>query len=132
MLKMQELALLKLTQSTHLTATTKDSLEIQNWCEALGRKGKEFPYINSLKNGRPLFIRCWVYESVATVLQLYHGFIFSDNCNDLNPEILRLIDASQIPQQVLEKNSNRSQSQFWFWRCKCVILRNILHQLFDN
>jgi 3-oxoacyl-(acyl-carrier-protein) synthase len=35
-------------------------------------------------------------ESVATVLQLY-GFIFPNtNCNDLNPEILRLIDASQI------------------------------------
>jgi 3-oxoacyl-(acyl-carrier-protein) synthase len=133
MLKMQELALLKLTQSTHLTATTKDSLEIQNWCEALGRKGKEFPYINSLKSmvGHCLS-GAGSIESVATVLQLYHGFIFSDNCNDLNPEILRLIDASQIPQQVLEKNSNRSQSQFWFWRCKCVILRNILHQLFDN
>jgi hypothetical protein len=41
---------------------------------------------------------------------MYHGFIFPNtNCNDLNPEILRLIDASQIPQQVLEKrNSNRS------------------------
>jgi hypothetical protein len=30
------------TINGHLTATTKDSLEIQNWCEALGRKGKEF------------------------------------------------------------------------------------------
>jgi 3-oxoacyl-(acyl-carrier-protein) synthase len=28
------------TINGHLTATTKDSLEIQNWCEALGRKGK--------------------------------------------------------------------------------------------
>ena len=32
----------------HLTATSKDSLEIENWTLALGRKGSDFPYINSL------------------------------------------------------------------------------------
>ena len=34
----------------HLTATAKDSLEVQNWREALGRNGTDFPYINSLKS----------------------------------------------------------------------------------
>jgi 3-oxoacyl-(acyl-carrier-protein) synthase len=34
------------TINGHLTATSKDSLEIENWSEALGRSGIKFPYIN--------------------------------------------------------------------------------------
>ncbi len=93
------------TINGHLTATTKDSLEIQNWCEALGRKGKEFPYINSLKSmvGHCLS-GAGSIESVATILQLYHGFIFPNiNCTDLLPEITALIDASRIPRELIEK-----------------------------
>lgn len=115
------------TINGHLTATTKDSLEIQNWCEALGRKGKEFPYINSLKSmvGHCLS-GAGSIESVATVLQLYHGFIFPNtNCNDLNPEILGLIDASQIPQQVLEKEIKiAAKASFGFGDVNgCVIFK---------
>ena len=115
------------TINGHLTATTKDSLEIQNWCEALGRKGKEFPYINSLKSmvGHCLS-GAGSIESVATVLQLYHGFIFPNtNCNDLNPEILGLIDASQIPQQVLEKEIQiAAKASFGFGDVNgCVIFK---------
>ena len=115
------------TINGHLTATTKDSLEIQNWCEALGRKGKEFPYINSLKSmvGHCLS-GAGSIESVATVLQLHHGFIFPNtNCNDLNPEILRLIDASQIPQQVLEKEIQiAAKASFGFGDVNgCVIFK---------
>jgi 3-oxoacyl-(acyl-carrier-protein) synthase len=33
------------TINGHLTATSKDSLEIENWSEALGRSGIKFPYI---------------------------------------------------------------------------------------
>ena len=115
------------TINGHLTATTKDSLEIQNWCEALGRKGKEFPYINSLKSmvGHCLS-GAGSIESVATVLQLYHGFIFPNtNCNDLNPEILRLIDASKIPQQVLEKEIQiAAKASFGFGDVNgCVIFK---------
>lgn len=89
----------------HLTATSKDSLEIQNWSEALNRSGADFPYINSLKS---LVGHCLTaagsIESVATVLQLYHGFIFpNSNCKDLHPDITALIDASRIPQQLIEK-----------------------------
>ena len=65
-------------------------------------------------------------ESVATVLQLYHGFIFPNtNCNDLNPEILGLIDASQIPQQVLEKEIKiAAKASFGFGDVNgCVIFK---------
>ena len=89
----------------HLTATSKDSLEIQNWSEALNRSGADFPYINALKSmvGHCLSAAGSV-ESVASVLQLYHGFIFPNtNCEDLHPEITDLIDSSRIPQQLIEK-----------------------------
>lgn len=92
----------------HLTATSKDSLEIQNWSEALGRSGIDFPYINSLKS---LVGHCLSgagsIESVASILQLHHGFIFPNiNCADLHPEITALIDQSRIPQQLIEKELN--------------------------
>ena len=90
----------------HLTATSKDALEIQNWCEALNRKGNNFPYINSLKSmvGHCLSASGSV-ESVASVLQVHHGFVFpNSNCEDLHPEITDCIDASRIPQQLIEKD----------------------------
>ena len=89
----------------HLTATSKDSLEILNWSEALNRKGKDFPYINSLKSmvGHCLSASGSI-ESVATVLQLYKGFIFPNiNCDDLNQEITAIIDKEKIPQKCIEK-----------------------------
>ena len=92
----------------HLTATSKDSLEIQNWSEALGRKGKDFPYINSLKSmvGHCLS-GAGSIESVASVLQLHHGFIFPNiNCDDLHPEITAIIDESKIPQHPIDMELN--------------------------
>jgi 3-oxoacyl-(acyl-carrier-protein) synthase len=89
----------------HLTATSKDSLEIQNWSEALNRKGIDFPYINSLKSmvGHCLSAAGSI-ESVASVLQLHYGFIFPNiNCEDLHPEITSIVDSSKIPQQMMEK-----------------------------
>jgi 3-oxoacyl-(acyl-carrier-protein) synthase len=89
----------------HLTATSKDSLEISNWSQALNRKGIDFPFINSLKSmvGHCLSAAGSI-ESVATILQLYHGFVFPNmNCKDLHPEISSLIDSSRIPQQLIEK-----------------------------
>lgn len=89
----------------HLTATSKDSLEIVNWSKALNRKGKDFPYINSLKStvGHCLSGAGSV-ESVASVLQLYHGFVFpNSNCEDLHPEITATVDPSRIPQQMIQK-----------------------------
>jgi 3-oxoacyl-(acyl-carrier-protein) synthase len=89
----------------HLTATSKDGLEILNWSEALNRKGKDFPYINSLKSmvGHCLSAAGSI-ESVATVVQLHHGFIFPNiNCDDLNQEITAIIDKEKIPQECIKK-----------------------------
>lgn len=92
----------------HLTATSKDVLEIINWTEALGLKGNNFPYINSLKGmvGHCLSGAGSV-EVVATVLQVYKGFIFpNSNCEDLNEEIKAIISEDKIPQQLLTKELN--------------------------
>ncbi|PRZ23356.1 beta-ketoacyl-[acyl-carrier-protein] synthase family protein [Flavobacterium granuli] len=92
----------------HLTATSKDSLEIENWSKALNRNGIHFPYINSLKSmvGHCLSAAGSV-ESVASILQLHQGFIFPNiNAEDLHPEITNTIDESRIPRQLIEKESN--------------------------
>jgi 3-oxoacyl-(acyl-carrier-protein) synthase len=109
----------------HLTATSKDSLEIQNWSEALNRSGADFPYINSLKSlvGHCLTAAGSV-ESVASVLQLYHGFIFPNrNCEDLHPEITAIIDASKIPMQVIEKELTIiAKASFGFGDVNCCVI----------
>ena len=87
------------TINGHLTATSKDAVEIENWTKALNRKGKDFPFINSLKSmvGHCLSASGSV-ESVATVLQLKNQFIFPNlNCEDLHPRIQELINTEKIP-----------------------------------
>lgn len=89
----------------HLTATSKDALEIENWKKALGSSADDFPYINSLKGmiGHCISAAGSI-ESVASVLELHHGFIFPNvNCEDLNPEISSLVNARCIPQKLVEK-----------------------------
>jgi 3-oxoacyl-[acyl-carrier-protein] synthase-1 len=89
----------------HLTATAKDSLEIENWVTALGRKSNDFPYINSLKGMTGHCISAaGSIESVASVLQLHEGFIFPNiNCNDLHPDIAALIDPARVPVKLIQK-----------------------------
>ena len=111
----------------HLTATSKDGLEIQNWSEALERKGIDFPYINSLKSmvGHCLS-GAGSIESVASVLQLHHGFVFPNiNCEDMNPDVIALIDESRIPQQMIEKELNIvAKASFGFGDVNgCVIFK---------
>lgn len=111
----------------HLTATTKDSLEIQNWSEALGRSGVDFPYINSLKSmvGHCLSAAGSI-ECVATLLQLHHNFIFPNtNCEDLHPEITAIVDSSRIPQELIEKELNIiAKASFGFGDVNgCVIFK---------
>lgn len=92
----------------HLTATAKDSLEIENWTKALNRNGKDFPFINSLKSmtGHCLSAAGSI-ESVASVLQLHEGFVFGNsNCEDLHPEITSLIDASKVPFKTIQTHLN--------------------------
>ena len=90
----------------HLTATTKDALEIANWTQALDREGSGFPYINSLKSmiGHCLSASGSI-ESVASVLELHHGLVFPNiNCEDIHPEIGLLVDSSRIPTRLLVKD----------------------------
>ncbi len=111
----------------HLTATTKDSTEIQNWCAALGRKGNDFPYINSLKSmvGHCLAASGSI-ESVATVLQLKENFIFGTiNCEDLHPEIASLVGRDRIPTKTMNFSPNIiAKASFGFGDVNaCVIFK---------
>lgn len=92
----------------HLTATIKDPVEIENWTESLGRRGKEFPLINSLKSmvGHCL-AAAGAIENVATVLQLKHQFIFPNlNCSEVHPDILNLISKEKIPTKMTRTKLN--------------------------
>jgi len=96
------------TINGHLTATSKDFTEIENWSNALNRKGQDFPYINTLKSmvGHCLSASGAI-ESVASVLQIHHNFIFPNiNCEDTNEEITGLISKDKIPQQLIKKEIN--------------------------
>ncbi len=90
----------------HLTATAKDSQEIENWCTALERSGNDFPYVNSFKG---LFGHCLAaagsIESVATILQFEHAQLFGNvNCEDVHPEIAERISVSRIPTKTFAYN----------------------------
>ena len=111
----------------HLTATSKDSLEIKNWTEALNRKGSDFPYINSLKSmvGHCLAAAGSI-ESVATVLQLKEQFVFPNiNCEDVHPEISALISEVKIPQKLIKTELNIAiKASFGFGDVNaCVIFK---------
>lgn len=83
----------------HLTATSKDSTEIESWVSALARSGKSFPLINSLKSttGHCLSAAGSI-ESVAAVLQIKEQVVFPNiNCEDIHPEIIEMIDPACIP-----------------------------------
>src|SRR6185312_3598837 len=91
--------------SGHLTATAADAMEIQNWCLALGRNGRNFPPVNSLKSmiGHSLSAAGSI-ESVAAVLQIVHQFIHPNiNLEDPNPEILKQVDRDCLPVKMLNK-----------------------------
>jgi 3-oxoacyl-(acyl-carrier-protein) synthase len=111
----------------HLTATTKDSLEIENWAKALDRNGTDFPYINSLKSMTGHCLSgAGSIESIATVLQLHEGFLFGNtNCEDLHPEITKIIDSSKVPLKTIKSNpSIIAKASFGFGDVNaCVIFK---------
>ncbi|OOG77555.1 beta-ketoacyl synthase [Flavobacterium sp. A45] len=115
----------------HLTATTKDGLEILNWSTALGRKGIDFPYVNSLKStvGHCLSAAGSI-ECIATVFQLYQGFVFPNrNCEDLHPEIEAIVDSSRIPVKLIETDLNIIlKASFGFGDVNgCVAFKKIIY-----
>ena len=92
----------------HLTATSRDSVEILNWTRALERSGNDFPFINSLKGmtGHCLSASGSI-ECVASVLQIHDSFLFGNkNCEDVHPDILKLISPAKIPQNTVKKEIN--------------------------
>jgi len=115
----------------HLTATSKDSLEIENWTKALQRSGVDFPYINSLKSmvGHCL-AASGAIESVAAVLQIKEQFVFPNiNCEDVHPEISKLIDDSKIPVKAIYNNNFNiiAKASFGFGDVNaCVIFKRYL------
>jgi 3-oxoacyl-(acyl-carrier-protein) synthase len=94
--------------SGHLTATMGDVLEIQNWTQALCRKGDHFPLINSTKSmiGHCLGAAGSI-ELVALALEIDNQFVHpSLNAEPLHPKILQLIDSKCIPNSVKELQGN--------------------------
>lgn len=115
------------TINGHLTATSKDSLEIENWAKALNRYGNDFPYINTVKSmiGHSLSGTGSI-ECVASVLQIDQDFIFPNiNCEDLHPEIEELIDKSRIPTTLINKKiSTLAKANFGFGDVNaCIIFK---------
>lgn len=111
----------------HLTSTGKCDLEIRNWVEALGRRGKNFPYVTALKSmiGHTLGA-AGALESIAAVLQLEEGFLVPNlNCEELDPEISALIDEEKITKEYTEKDLNIiAKSSFGFGDVNaCVIFK---------
>lgn len=117
----------------HLTATIMDPVEVQNWVAALGRKGKDFPYIHSLKSmiGHCISAAGSI-ETVAAVLGLKNEFIFpSINCGDLHPDITTVIDSERIPSQLIETKEVDivAKASFGFGDVNaCLILKKMIDE----
>ena len=111
----------------HLTSTMGDVLEIQNWSEVLGLKGKDFPYINSLKSmiGHCL-AASGAIELTAAILQLQHNFVHASlNSENLHPLIADCVHREKIPLEMTKKRTNIvAKSSFGFGDVNsCVILK---------
>ena len=114
------------TISGHLTATNADKQEIQNWTQALNRKGNDFPLTNSLKSmiGHCLSAAGSI-EAVAAILQIEHQFVHPNiNLEDPNPEITNLVSIDCLPVKMIKKEVNIvAKANFGFGDVNsCIIL----------
>jgi len=92
------------TINGHLTATAKDTSEIENWSKALERSEENFPYINSFKGtiGHCL-AAAGSLECVASILQFENRSVFGNiNCEDVHPDILKIISSERIPKKTID------------------------------
>ncbi|MAZ28471.1 MAG: beta-ketoacyl-ACP synthase [Cytophagaceae bacterium] len=109
----------------HLTATAKDGLEVHNWSRALGRKGDDLPYINSIKGmvGHCLAAAGSI-ECVASVLQLKEQFIFPNvNLETLHPEIAEVMEPGRAPRKMLNTRVDvLAKASFGFGDVNCCII----------
>ncbi len=109
----------------HLTGTMADPLEVRNWSEALERGPDRFPLINATKSmiGHSLGA-AGAIESIATLLQMEHGFIHgSRNCEDFHPEIKEF--AGSVPTVTRSASiSIAAKASFGFGDVNsCIIFR---------
>ncbi|MCX2719644.1 beta-ketoacyl-[acyl-carrier-protein] synthase family protein [Lentiprolixibacter aurantiacus] len=88
----------------HLTATSKDPVEIHNWSVALGLKGSEFPYVNAFKGHMGHCLAAGgALESVGTILQFRDRQIYGNiNCEDLHPDIGAVVDPEKVPSKSVD------------------------------
>ena len=111
--------------SGHLTSTKGDPIEVRNWVKALGRKGDDFPYINSPKSmvGHSI-AGAGSVELVACVLQMDNNFIHpSLNTEEIHPEISSEIFGGKIPQSCLEREVNTIiKANFGFGDLNCAVV----------
>lgn len=109
----------------HLTATSKDPVEIENWAKALNRSGENFPFINATKSmiGHCL-AAAGAIECVASVVQLKEQFLAPNlNCEDLHPEITKMISETCIPRQFSNASLNIvSKASFGFGDVNACVL----------
>jgi 3-oxoacyl-(acyl-carrier-protein) synthase len=118
--------------SGHLTATMGDPGEVAAWMKGLNRSGTDFPYINSLKSliGHCLSAAGSI-EAVATVLQLYRGFLHkSANCEDLHPDIESVIAKNKIPFETLypDRLNIMAKASFGFGDVNsCIIFKKFTY-----
>ncbi|PLX07001.1 MAG: beta-ketoacyl-ACP synthase [Marinilabiliales bacterium] len=114
----------------HLSSTMADSREIKNWAESLNRYGDDFPYINSLKSitGHSLGASGTI-ETIAAILEMHYKFLFpSINCEEINPEIEKLISKDKIPHQLIEniELNTVAKASFGFGDINsCLILKKL-------
>ena len=114
----------------HLTATSKDPVELKNWAEALGRSGKDFPFINATKSmtGHCL-AAAGAIESVAAVIQIKHQFLAPNlNCEDLHPEIKVVVSDKRIPRHYSPQALNTiAKASFGFGDVNaCVLFKRFI------
>lgn len=112
----------------HLTATSKDPVEIANWSLALGLEGKDFPLINSFKGhmGHCL-AAAGSLESVGAILQFSEQQVFGNlNCEDLHPEIAKIVDPQKVPNQSVDYSPKIiAKASFGFGDVNaCIIFRD--------
>lgn len=113
------------TINGHLTSTGMCPTEVKNWSEALGLRGAQFPYINSLKSmtGHCLAAAGSI-ETVATILELEEGKIFGTINNDnLHSEILERIEGEKVPSITIAKELKvAAKASFGFGDVNCCMI----------
>jgi 3-oxoacyl-(acyl-carrier-protein) synthase len=116
----------------HLTSTKGDVLEVAGWSKALGRKGSDFPYINSLKSmtGHCLSA-AGALETVAALLQLHGDYVHANpNLESIHPGISEMIDEECIPRDTKQRAELNyvAKANFGFGDVNTCIILKKFHQ----